>query len=151
MCRGQIQWWRSRTVSPSPVAGWNSSAGEGSKTSSGPFSQWTQCDCPTSGPEKLCCPWTWRTPLQSQCCSWCEWGECRRVSPEIHDYLHCFERVKLQIVKTVPDSQLLNPLSLGRLVTVLNETDVICKLHELDRGVFRCPVVPLIPREHTYW
>ncbi len=34
------------------------------------FSQRTQCDCPTSGPEKLLCPGIWMTPLQSQCCSW---------------------------------------------------------------------------------
>ncbi len=32
-----------------------------------------------------------------------EWG----VSPEVHDQLHCFERVQLQVVKTAPDSQLL--------------------------------------------
>ncbi len=59
------------------------------------------------------------------------------VSPEVHDHLHCFERVKLQVVKTAPDSQLLNLLSVGRLVTVLNEADqcgVVCKLQELDRG-----------------
>ncbi len=46
-----------------------------------------------------------------------EWGESRGVSPEVHDHLHCFERLKLQVVKTAPDSQLLNLLS--RLVTVL--------------------------------
>ncbi len=59
-------------------------------------------------------------------------------SPEVHDHLHSFERVKLQ------DSQLLNLLSVIRLVTVLNEADpcgVICKLQELDGGVFRCAVV----------
>ncbi len=52
--------------------------------------------------------------------------------------------VKLQVVKTAPDSQLLNLLSVSRLVTVLNEADqcgVICKLKELDRGVFSCAVV----------
>ncbi len=38
-------------------------------------------------------------------------GESRGVSPEVHDHLHCFERVKLQVVKTAPDSQLLNLLS----------------------------------------
>ncbi len=27
-----------------------------------------------------------------------EWGESRGVSPEIHDHLHCFERIKLQVV-----------------------------------------------------
>ncbi len=66
------------------------------------------------------------------------------VSPEVHDHLHSFERVKLQVVKTAPDSQLLNLLSVSRHVTVLNEADqcgVICKLQELDRGVFRCAVV----------
>ncbi len=65
-------------------------------------------------------------------------------SPEVHDHLHSFERVKLQVVKTAPDSQLLNLLSVSRLVTVLNEADqcgVVCKLQELDRGVFRCAVV----------
>ncbi len=63
------------------------------------------------------------------------------VSPEVHDHLHCFERVKLQVVKTAPDSQLLNLLSVSRLVTVLEEADrcgVFCKLQELDGGVFRC-------------
>ncbi len=29
---------------------------EGSTASAGPFLQWTQCDCPTSDPEKLWCP-----------------------------------------------------------------------------------------------
>ncbi len=48
-CRRWIQWWQSRTVSAAPVAGWTSSAGEGSTVSAGPFSQCTQCDCPTSG------------------------------------------------------------------------------------------------------
>ncbi len=45
------------------------------------------------------------------------------VPPEVHDHLHCFERVKLQAVKTAPDSQLLNLLSVSVLVTVLNEAD----------------------------
>ncbi len=44
------------------------------------------------------------------------------VPPKVHDHLHCFERVELQ-VKTAPDSQLLNVLSVRRLVTVLNEAD----------------------------
>ncbi len=73
-----------------------------------------------------------------------EWGESRGVSPEVHDHLHCFECVKLQVVKTAPASQLLNLLSVSRLVTVLDEADqcgVICKLQEFDRGVFRCAVV----------
>ncbi len=71
-------------------------------------------------------------------------GRAGGVSPEVHDHLHCFERVELQVVKTAPDSQLLNLLSVRRLVTVLDEADqcgVICKLQELDRGVFRCAVV----------
>ncbi len=103
------------------------------------------CDCPTSDPGRWRCPGTWMTPLQSQCCSW--WwveGEQGGVSPEVHDHLRGFERVKLQVVKTAPDSQLLNFLSVSRLVTVLDEADqsgVVCKLHELDRGVFRCAVI----------
>ncbi len=65
MCRGLIQWWQSRTVSAAPLAGWTSSAGEGSTTSAGPFSQWTQYDCPTSCPEKLWCPVIWMTQVKS--------------------------------------------------------------------------------------
>ncbi len=70
-------------------------------------------------------------------------GERRGVSPEVHDN-YCFERVELQVVKTAPDRQLFNFLSVSRLVTVLNEADdcgVICKLQELDRVVLRCAVV----------
>ncbi len=48
-----------------------------------------------------------------------EWGESRGVSPEVHGHLHSFERVKLQVVKTAPDRQLLNLLSVSRLVSVL--------------------------------
>ncbi len=65
-------------------------------------------------------------------------------SPEVHDHLHCFECVQLQVVKTALDSQLLNLLSVSRLVTILDDDDqcgVICKLQELDRGVFRCAVI----------
>ncbi len=109
-------------------------------------SPWTRCDCPTSGPEKLWCPGTWMTSLQSRCCSWWWLGveTGGGGSPEVHDYLHCFECVKLQVVKTAPDSQLLNLLSVSRLVTVLHEVDqcgVVCRLQELDRGVSRCAVV----------
>ncbi len=76
-------------------------------------------------------------------------GRAGGVSPEVHDHLHSFERVKLQVVKlqvvkTAPDSQLLNLLSVSRLVTVLDEADqcgVVCKHQELERGVFRCAVV----------
>ncbi len=39
-----------------------------------------------------------------------EWGESRGVSPEIHDHLHCFKRVELQVVETAPDSQFFNLL-----------------------------------------
>ncbi len=45
---------------------------------------------------------------------------------------------------TAPDSQLLNLLSVSRLVSVLDEADdcsVIRKLQELDRGVFICAVI----------
>ncbi len=47
-------------------------------------------------------------------------------------------------LETAQDSQLLNLLPVSRLVTVLNEADqcgVVCKLQELDRGVFRCAVI----------
>ncbi len=64
------------------------------------------------------------TPLQSQCTVHDgEWGRAGGVSPEVHDHLHSFERVKSQVVKTAPDSQLLNPLSVSSLVTILNEAD----------------------------
>ncbi len=142
MCRRRIQWWQRRTVSTAPVAGWTSSAGEGSTASAGPFSQWSLCDCPTSGPEKLWCPGIWipAVTVLFMMVSGGEWG----VSPEVHCHLHCFEPVELQVVKTAPDSQLVNLLSVCRLVTILNEADqcgVVCKLQELDRGVFRCAVV----------
>ncbi len=68
----------------------------------------------------------------------------RQVSSEVHDHLHCFERVQLQVVKTIPESQLLNLLSVSRLVTILDEADrcgVVCELQELDRGVFGCVVI----------
>ncbi len=73
--------------------------------------------------------------------------ESGAVSPEVHDHLHSFEHVTLQVVKTAPDSQLrqlLNHLSVSRLDTILNEADqcgVVCKLQELDRGVSRCAVI----------
>ncbi len=46
-----------------------------------------------------------------------EWGRARGISPEVHDHLHSFEDVELQVVKTAPDSQLLKLLSVSRLVT----------------------------------
>ncbi len=72
-------------------------------------------------------------------------------SPEVHDQPHCFERVKLQVIKIAPDSQLLYLLSVSRPVTVLNEADqcgVLCKLQELDEGVFRCAVIRVQGEEH---
>ncbi len=62
------------------------------------------------------------SPLQSQCCMMVS-GGVQGVSPEVHDHIHCFERVQLQVVKSAPDSLLLHLLSVCRLVTVLDETD----------------------------
>ncbi len=42
------------------------------------------------------------TPLQSRAVHDGEWGESRGVSPEVHDHLHCFELVELQVIKTAP-------------------------------------------------
>ncbi len=67
------------------------------KATTGPFSQWSLCDCPTSGPGRWWCPRVWMTPLQSQCCSW--WWVERGVSPEVHDHLHCFDRVKPRLLR----------------------------------------------------
>ncbi len=70
-------------------------------------------------------------------------GESEVGSPEVHDHLQSFEHVELQVVKNAPENQLFNLLSVSRLVTVLNEVDdcgVICKLQELDGGVFRWAV-----------
>uniref|UniRef100_A0A8C2K8Y0 Cadherin domain-containing protein n=1 Tax=Cyprinus carpio TaxID=7962 RepID=A0A8C2K8Y0_CYPCA len=50
------------------------------------------------------------------------------------NHLHCFESVQLQVVKTAPDSQLLNLLSVSRLVTVLDETDE----HRCNYSCFSC-------------
>ncbi len=47
------------------------------------------------------------------------------------------------VFNAIPDSQLLNLLSVSRLVAVLNEPDqcgVFCQLQKLDGGVFRCAV-----------
>ncbi len=52
-------------------------------------------------------------------------------------HLHSFERVQLQVVKTAPNSQLLNLLSVSRLVSILDEADqcgVVCNLQELTEG-----------------
>ncbi len=109
------------------------------------------CDCSTSGPGRWWCPGTWMTPLQSQCCSWW-WVESRGGFPGVYDHLHCFERIKLQVVKTAPDSQLHNLLSVSRLVTVLDEADqcgVVCKLQELDQRGLQCAVVRV--QEEEQW
>ncbi len=114
MCRGLIQWWQSRTVSAVPVAGWTSSAGEGSTASAGPFSQWSPCDCPTSGSGRWWCPTIWNlndSTAVTVLFMMVKWGESMGFSPEVHDPLHCFEHVQLQVVKTAPDSQLHNLLS----------------------------------------
>ncbi len=42
------------------------------------------------------------------------------VSLEVHNHLHCFERVQLYVDMTAPDTQLLNLLSVSRIVTVLD-------------------------------
>ncbi len=90
------------------------------------------------------------TPLQSQSCSWWWVGGEQGVSPEVHDHIHSFERVKLQVVKTAPDSQLLNLLSVRRLVTGLDEANqcgVVFQLQELDRDVFWCVFVGVQGKE----
>ncbi len=49
-----------------------------------------------------------------------------------------------QAVPPVCKQYLLNLLSVSRLVTILDESDqcgVVCKLQEIDRGVFRCAVI----------
>ncbi len=56
------------------------------------------------------------TLLQPQCCMMVSGG----VPPEVHDHLHSFERVELQVVKTAPDSQLLHLLSVSRLISILD-------------------------------
>ncbi len=47
-------------------------------------------------------------------------GRAGGVSPKVHNHLQCFERVQLQVVKNAPDRQLLNLLSVSRLVTILD-------------------------------
>ncbi len=101
-------------LSYAPVAGWTFSVDEGSTTSAEPFSRWSQCECPTSGPGRWWFPGSWMTPLQPQCCPWWWVGGERGVSPEVHYHLYSFERVQLQVVVTAPDRQLLNLLSVSR-------------------------------------
>ncbi len=91
--RGRIQWWQSRTVSVAPVAGWTSSAGEGSTASAGPFSMWLS----------QFRSWKMVLPRNLNDSTHSVGGE-QGVSPEVHDHLHSFERVKLQVVTTAPDA-----------------------------------------------
>ncbi len=44
-------------------------------------------------------------------------------SPEVHIHLHGFERVKFQVDKTAPDSQLLNLLSVMRPISVVSSAN----------------------------
>ncbi len=77
-------------------------------------------------------------------------GSAGGVPPEVHHHLHSFECVELQVVVTAPDSQLLNLLSVSRLVSILDEADecgVVCIPQELDRGVFRCAVIGVAGEE----
>ncbi len=144
MCRGRIQWWQSRTVSGAPVAGKLPQLAKEVQPLLGLSHNGVYVIVPLQvlgdgGAQES----EWLHCSHSAVHDG-EWGESRGVSPEVHDHLHCFEHVKLEVVKTAPDSQLLNLLSVGRLVTVLNEagkSGVVCKLQELDRGVFRCAVV----------
>ncbi len=34
------------------------------------------------------------------------WGESRGFSPEVHNHLHSFDRIKLQVVKTADSSSM---------------------------------------------
>ncbi len=73
------------------------------------------------------------------------------VPSEVHDYLHSFECVPLQVVVTAPDSQLFNLLSVSGLVSIVDEADdgsVICKFQTLDRGVF-CSAFVFVYREKS--
>ncbi len=139
MYRGWIQWWQSRTFSAAPVVGRTSSAGKGSTASAGPFSVYVIVPLQVLGdggaqePEWLHCS---HSAVHDG-----KWGESRGVSPEVHDHLHCFERVKLQVVKTAPDSQLLILLSVSRLVTILDEADQWWRLQTSgawQRGLYMC-------------
>ncbi len=74
------------------------------------------------------------------------------VSPEVHDNLHGFERVKLQVVKTAPDSQLLNLLSVSRLVTILISVVTSANFRSLAEGsVCSHPCIwrRVVGREHS--
>ncbi len=79
------------------------------------------------------------TPLQSQCCSWWWVGGVLLKSTIISTVLNVLSSKLLRLHQTA--SSLTSCLS--RLVTVLDDagSGVVCKLQELDRGVFRCAVV----------
>ncbi len=140
MCRELIQWWQSRTVPAVPVAGWTSSAGEGSPASAGPFSQWSLSDCPTSGPGRWWGPepeWLHGGHSAVHDGRWGRAGGFKLKSMIFSTVLSVFSS---RLFQAAPDSQLLNLLSVSWFVTILDEADqcgVIYKLQELDRGVFR--------------
>ncbi len=96
----RIHWWQSRTVSAAPVAGWTSSAGEGSIASAGPFSPWTQCDFPTSGPEKLWCPGISHSHIAVHDGEWGESGGFLQKSMIISTVLSVFSSRLLRLHQT---------------------------------------------------
>lgn len=49
-------------------------------------------------------------------------GRYRGASPEVLYYLHCLERVQLQMVLTAPVDQLFHVMSVSRLIAVLDQT-----------------------------
>ncbi len=132
MCRGRIQWWQSITFSAAPVAGWTLLAAEESTAffTMEPlwlshFRSW-----------EMVLPWNLNDSTAVTVLFMVVSGG-GGGPPEVHDHLHSFEHVKFQVVKTAPDSQLINLLSVSRLVIILDEADqcgVICKLQELDGG-----------------
>ncbi len=141
MCRVLIQWWQSRTVL----------AGEGSTAFAGPFSQWVYVIVPlqvlgdggAQEPEWLHCS---HSAVHD--------GEWRAGGVFLESMIisTVLSSIKLQVVKTAPDSQLHNLLSVSRLVTVLDEADqcgVVCKLQELDQRGLQCAVVRV--QEEEQW
>lgn len=73
------------------------------------------------------------------------------VPSEVHNYLHSFECVPLQVVVTAPDSQFFNLLSVNGLVSLVDEADdgsVIYKFQKLYRGVF-CSALIFLYRERS--
>ncbi len=60
-------------------------------------------------------------------------------SPEVHDHLHCFERVKFQVFKTAPDSL---PVALPDSLPVALLSSDACELAPL-RIVLLCVFLPI--------